>query len=276
MEKYIKSPLNYTGGKYKLLKDIIPLFPNNIDTFVDLFGGGFNVGINIEANKFVYNDILIPLVEILRLFYLEDTSQILKDIDILIEEFDLSKTNKEGYLKLRELYNSHEALNPSIILYTLICFSFNNQIRFNKKGGYNVPFGKDRSSFNPSLREKLIRFVNEIKKKNITFLNINFKEYEYKLGDFLYCDPPYLNSVATYNENGGWTLQKEKELLEYLDKASKDGIKWALSNNLKYGNPLLEEWAKKYNIYYLNADYSNCSYHKIDRTKGNEILITNY
>lgn len=38
-EKYIKSPLNYVGGKYKLLK--VPLFPKNIHTFVDLFGGGF-------------------------------------------------------------------------------------------------------------------------------------------------------------------------------------------------------------------------------------------
>ena len=37
---YIKSPLNYVGGKYKLLNEIIPLFPENINTFVDLFGGG--------------------------------------------------------------------------------------------------------------------------------------------------------------------------------------------------------------------------------------------
>ena len=53
---YIKSPLNYTGGKYKLLKQIIPLLPDNINTFVDLFGGGFNVGINVKANKIIYND----------------------------------------------------------------------------------------------------------------------------------------------------------------------------------------------------------------------------
>ena len=40
MNSYIKSPLNYVGGKYKLLNEIIPLFPNDINTFVDLFGGG--------------------------------------------------------------------------------------------------------------------------------------------------------------------------------------------------------------------------------------------
>ena len=48
---YVKSPLNYVGGKYKLLKELIPLFPKEINTFVDLFGGGFNVGINATANK---------------------------------------------------------------------------------------------------------------------------------------------------------------------------------------------------------------------------------
>lgn len=37
---YYKNPFNYTGSKYKLLPQILPLFPSNIDTFVDLFGGG--------------------------------------------------------------------------------------------------------------------------------------------------------------------------------------------------------------------------------------------
>jgi adenine-specific DNA-methyltransferase len=40
MGNYIKSPLNYVGGKYKLLDEIIPLFPTDIDTFVDVFAGG--------------------------------------------------------------------------------------------------------------------------------------------------------------------------------------------------------------------------------------------
>ena len=38
----IQSPLNYTGGKYKLLPQILPLFPKDIDVFVDLFCGGCN------------------------------------------------------------------------------------------------------------------------------------------------------------------------------------------------------------------------------------------
>jgi site-specific DNA-adenine methylase len=51
--EFVKSPLQYTGGKFKILKDIFPLFPDEIHTFIDLFGGGFNVGINAEANNII-------------------------------------------------------------------------------------------------------------------------------------------------------------------------------------------------------------------------------
>lgn len=73
---YIKSPLNYVGGKYKLLPQIIPLIPKDINTFVDLFGGGFNVGINIEAKHLVYNDICKQVVDLLEHFYNNDSEYI--------------------------------------------------------------------------------------------------------------------------------------------------------------------------------------------------------
>ena len=54
---YIQSPLNYTGGKFKLLPQILPLFPKEINCFVDLFCGGCNVGINVKSKSVVYNDL---------------------------------------------------------------------------------------------------------------------------------------------------------------------------------------------------------------------------
>ena len=95
-------------------------------------------------------------------------------------------------------------------------------------------------------------------------------------GDFLYCDPPYFNSVATYNEQGGWSEKDEKDLLELLDEVNKQGIRFALSNNLKYNNPLLDEWKNKYNVHYIDGNYNNCNYQKKDKSKDIEVLITNY
>ena len=276
-EKYIKSPLNYVGGKFKLLKEILPLFPEKISTFVDLFGGGFNVGINVNAEHIVYNDISEPVVELLDYLKSKDIEELLKEIDGYIKKYSLSKENREGFLELREDYNSGE--RTPIKFYTLLCYAFNNQIRFNKNNEYNMPFGKDRSSFNPTLQQKFVDFVEVLHSKDITFLSESFETFDFEdldSNDFVYCDPPYFNSVAAYNENGGWTEEHEEMLLTLLDSLNDKGVKFALSNNLKYDNPLLDKWKDKYKVHYLNGDYSNCNYHKIDRSKDVEVLITNY
>jgi DNA adenine methylase len=275
-QKYIKSPLNYVGGKYKLLPQILPLFPKNIDTFIDLFGGGFNVGINVSAKEVVYNDLNLPVVEILEYIHRSKTDYILSEIDKIIEQYDLSKINRGGYLKLRGYYNKSVFKSP-IILYTLICYAFNNQIRFNSKGEFNMPFGKDRSSFNPTLRERFVEFSETISNKDCKFTNADFREFigvAFGENDFLYCDPPYFNSTATYNENGGWTNTDEEDLRDVLATSN---VKWALSNNLKT-NLTLKDWAENhdYKIHYLNTTYGNCNYQKKDKTKDIEVLITNY
>lgn len=276
-EKYIKSPLNYVGGKYKLLKEILPLFPDNIHTFVDLFGGGFNVGINVDSEQTIYNDLENHVVGLMK--YLKDsyTENLLSEIDSLIAKYNLSKENADGFNQLREYYN--EENNSPIVFYTMICYAFNYQIRFNQNGKYNMPFGKARSSFNPALRQKFIDFVEELHRKKCTFCNCTFDEFVFSglsSEDFVYCDPPYFNSVAAYNEQGGWTENHERRLLNTLDKLNAKGVRFALSNNLKYDNPLLDKWKNKYNVHYLNGDYSNCNYHKIDRSQDIEVLITNY
>ena len=292
-DKYIKSPLNYVGGKYKLLPQIIPLFPSNINTFVDLFGGGFNVGCNINAEKIIYNDICKQVVELLNNFYQKEFDVIHNQICNIISEYNLSRSdlygyeyyncnsndglgtyNKSGYIKLRDDYNSA----PDYLkFYTLITCSFSNQIRFNSKGEFNMPYGK--RDYNKSLQSKLKHFLNIINQKEISFRCGSFEDFDFsKLNnnDFVYCDPPYFSSVATYNESGGRTEQNEQTLLNLLDELNNRNICWALSNNLKYDNPLLDSWKDKYNIHYLGGDYSNCNYHKKDKSKDIEVLITNY
>ena len=276
---YVKSPLNYVGGKFKLLPQILPLFPDKIETFVDLFGGGANISVNVKADKIVYNDINIRVVQILETFKKESVQSLLCYIDSIIEKYKLSKTNAEGFIELRKAYNSQKYKDP-IILYTLICYAFNYQIRFNSKGEYNMPFGKNRSSFNDTLRKKFINFVERLHDINIIFTNSNFEEYydvNIEKNDFVYCDPPYLDSTAVYNENGGWTQDNENALYNYLNYLTNKDIKWALSNDLAV-NKMAYIFAKemKYNIHYLEANYGNCNYHKKNRNKGQEVLITNY
>lgn len=304
--EYIKSCLNYTGGKYKLLEQIVDLFPKKIDTFVDIFCGGANVGININANKIICNDKqeqIISLFNSLKEYSLED---IMNKIDKIIKEYELSnsfekgyeeygvsskdglsKYNKEKYMLLREKYNKFEAKNKDdkllkdIMFYVLTVYGFNNQIRFNSKGGYNIPVGK--RDFNSNTRINIKNFIKVIKEKDIEFISRDFKEFDWSnlnKDDFVYLDPPYLISTATYNEQNGWTEKNEIELLEILDKLNEKGIKFALSNVIEHKgrtNEILKSWSRMYNVNYLNYDYNNSNYQKKDKkSKTIEVLITNY
>ena len=96
MPDYIKSPMNYTGGKYKILEHIISGFPKSINNFVDLFAGGLNVGINVQADTIYANDQITYLVELYRFFQDTPVDSILAAIKERIAHFNLSQTNAEG------------------------------------------------------------------------------------------------------------------------------------------------------------------------------------
>lgn len=279
-EKYIKSPINYIGNKYKLIGQIIPLFPDNISMFVDVFGGSGTVLINTKAEHYMYNDINSYVSSIFKGLVTENTDNVVRKIENIIKEYSLSKTNKEGFEKLRDDYNNGK--NDWITLYTLMCHSFNHQFRFNNNLQYNSSFGKNRSYFSDRQREDLYAMKRNID-TDIAFSSRSFIDIDYSdfnENDLLYFDPPYFASVGNYNDGKrgfeGWTEDHEKKLLELLDKLDEQGTRWALSNNLKYDNPFLDKWKDKYIIHYLNGDYVNCNYHKIDRSKDIEVLITNY
>lgn len=276
---YVKSPLNYTGGKYKLLPQILPLFPKDIEVFVDLFGGGGNVLANVDAKAHVYNDINVPVAGLIRWLHTTPVQEALHQVDGYITWFKLDKENRNGYLDCRQDYNDSDA-KPPAQLYALLAHAFNFQIRFNSKGQYNMPFGKARSSFNPVLRERFTEFATKLSGLDLTGSATSFDRVVAPPGSFFYCDPPYLITTATYNEKDGWTPEREESLLHYLHTLEDYGIRWALSNVTHHQgktNDLLIEFAKDFHVHELSINYSNNSYHKKDRTSASrEVLITNY
>lgn len=284
---YIYSPLNYIGGKKRLLNQIIPLFPKKISTFVDLFCGGCNVGINIGANKIIFNDNIIYLIDMYNYFKEYDPEYIIISIEKRIEELNLSITNYEAYLSLRNEYNIKR--NPSD-LFLLAAFSFNHQIRFNSIHQFNTPFGKNRSSYNIKMKYNLINFLNTIHSKNVVFNHGDFRLFDYNLlgkDDFVYADPPYIITKGTYNDGKrgftGWYDKEEIALLNILKLLDNNGIKFALSNVIEHKgneNKILKEWINKNNyiIHKLSMNYKNSNYHTMNCDKGEtqEILVTNF
>ena len=279
---YIKSPMNYIGGKYKILDSIIPAFPDNIHSFVDLFTGGMNVGINVNADTIYINDRVNYIIDIYKYFKDTDTDYLIHQIKDRISEFGLSSDNREAYISFRDNYNKTRKI---LDLFILTCFSFNNNIRFNNNHDFNTSFGE--RCFNDSIEFNLIQFCIELRKKNIVFSSCDFRDFNFSVlssGDLVYCDPPYLISTASYSDGnrgfGGWRDEDDVALYSLLDDLNSKGILFALSNVTEHHgkqNEYLLEWSDKYNTTFIDKQYTDCSYNVKDRySKTVEVLITNF
>ncbi len=303
-KEIIPSALNYMGGKYKLLPQILPFFPKDADKAVDLFCGGCNVGININCNRVQFNDSNKYLMGLLDTFRKLPKKDIFVWIYKTIKKYNLSLVsengykyygcdsskglgsfNKVGYNKLRADFNRKNEQDDEyyLMLYLLIVYSFNNQLRFNKKGEFNLPVGK--RDFNSKMKEKLEDFIDRIKSGDYGFTNGDFRDVRldnFTDKSFFYADPPYLISCATYNEQDGWTENDERDLLSYLEEVDRRGIRFALSNVLESKgkkNKILADWIEeneKFRVISLNYDYSNSNYHTQREGVTKEVLVVNY
>ena len=216
------------------------------------------------------------------------TSQkdVFQHIEDQITHYGLSKENEDGYLLLRETYNAtplHQ--RDPFDLYTLLCYSYNYQIRFNNSHNYNNPFGRSKSHFSPALKKRLGLFLDTLTQKNITFTAQEFSKIDLSHctpQSLIYADPPYLITTGSYNDGkrgfSGWSIDHEHKLLTMLDTLHKRGVRFALSNVLRHKdreNKPLIAWSKKYIVHPLRKSYSNSS-HNTSRKSSEEVLITNY
>jgi adenine-specific DNA-methyltransferase len=272
-----ESPLNYIGSKAKMASFIKLNAPDKFNTFVDAFGGGFNVGININANRIVYNDINHFVSKLVSSFKETDTHQYILYLKKIIKKFNLEPENAENYIKVRDYYNSFpfDKRDPKL-LYVVILYGFNQQIRFNGNHDFNNPVGM--RWFNDKVLEKMISFSRVIKEKNIFFESKDYHDIFYELDKttFTYLDPPYMLTNGSYNDGKrgfhGWNSETEKKFFDFVDNLNKDGkpfmISYVLEHKGKY-NFRLEEWIKKEGYHIIEVD-------PILGNNRKEILITNF
>ena len=276
---YYNSPLNYIGNKYNLLPFIFDNMPKNYSKFIDIFGGGFNVGINSISTKVIYNDINFKVKELLEMFRDEDTYQLKRFIESTIKRHNLEKNDKEAYTALREIYNHPEPPKRDVrLLYVLILYGFNQQIRFNSQYEFNNPVGE--SSYNDRILEKMISFSRRLKEKNAQFRSDDFEVFidEIDSDTMVYLDPPYLITLGSYNDGkrgfNGWDETDEIRLLNFLDQIHKKSAKFMLSNVLIHKdeeNKLLKDWLTRNKDKYKVIEYNGTS-----NRNRNEVIVINY
>lgn len=276
----IQSPINYYGSKRRLLGQILPLFPRNINTFYDLFAGSGTVSLNVHANRYVWNDFNTKLMNMFS--YLYSISE--EDVELLNNRVSAAAHDKSLFYELRDDYNNNS--DPAL-LYALIISSFNSSPRFNKGGQYNMPYASPSrltDKFLLTHEHRLLDVIERLKQ-----MNIKFSSYDYRNAvnfeslcdsDFIYLDPPYFSTNSTYNQSSGWDNAADEQFYHWLEKLVDSNTNFALSNVLSYKDNLnkhLSDFINKYanylNVYHLNIRYIA---NRANNTQADEVLITNY
>lgn len=279
-EVFYESPLNYMGSKAKIIGDIEQYADSTKDCFMDIFGGGFNVGININTDKVVYNDINFYVKDLVESFKNYDTYEYLVYIKKTIKKFGLEKANEEAYKEARKYYNElpAEQKDPRL-LFTIILYGYQQQIRFNSKHEFNNPVGV--RWFNDKILEKVVSFSRRLKEGNFIFASHNYKELVEKADEnsFVYMDPPYNLTTGSYNDGkrgfNGWSIEQEQEMFNLADDLTQKNVKFMLSYVLDHKgqhNENLERWVadNNYNLIPLKDVVG------ISGSRRKEVLVVNY
>jgi DNA adenine methylase Dam len=278
----IETPFNYTGSKFKLLEQLVPVFDYTKPFFVDVFAGGGSVYTNIldKYRKVLVNDVISDLIGI-------HNSLILGD-DIISETKELcpGKKNPSGFAELRDSYN--QSPTPAK-LWSLMLSSTNNMMRFNQKFKYNQTYG-DRG-WNPNTDKKVESFTNHIRKykDSIKFTSVTFNELYINKNAMYYLDPPYgrvknedgsigRKQISEAGYNAFWKEDDDLKLYDFIHSINKEGASFMVSGVLKHDGKTCWMLDK------LIQDGFNCKplsfdYNKVSR-KGDketiEVIIKNY
>lgn len=270
-----KSPLNYSGSKDTMVPVILRELPRNVDTFVDVMGGAFNVGANVQAvSRVVYNELNPFIYGIVQWMLDGNRKDRVAAVEQVVERFGLKKGSREPYNALRDAYNNDD---PSILnLYVLHMYSFQNMIRFNSAHKFNTPIGV--AGYSDDIRNRLLNF--RVKAPDYELLNVDYTEIpwdRFPENTVFYFDPPYYITSAAYNDGKrgmkGWGITEEIELLNILKRVDGLGYQFILSNVLEHNgrrHELLAQWVAENGYRIIDAGVSGWRYAK------NEVLIVNY
>ena len=227
----VKPFLKWAGGKFRILDTILAEIPAGT-RFVEPFAGSCAVYLNVVAEKALVGDSNSDLIGLYKNIQNDG-----EDFIQYCRAFFVPENNtKERYLHIRERFNStSDQREKSAILLYLNRHSFNGLVRYNSKGGFNVPFGKYVSPYFPL--EELRVFHRKTQRTDTEFVCADFRTLFKVLeqGDVVYCDPPYvpLSATASFTTYAGnvFSAKDQAELAGLAEAASKRGIPVILSNH---------------------------------------------
>lgn len=270
-------PLKCQGIKTKLvewIKDHAVLEDNG--TWIEPFMGSGVVGFNVRPERAIFADVNPHIIN----FYnaVKDKKITVGIAKEFLEEEGalLREKGEDHYYEVRERFNK-DGNSLDMLFLNRACF--NGVMRFNKKGGFNVPFGHKPERFAKAYITKItnqIKYVADaLSQYDWAFVCRDFKKTisSASQSDFVYCDPPYIGRHVDYFNS--WSEQSEQELYDALGATPAKFILSTWHSNQYRANPAIDKYASRFTIltcehfYHVGASEKN-------RNPMLEAIILNY
>ncbi len=222
--------LKWAGGKYGLVEDIQRHLPE-ARKLVEPFVGAGSVFLNTDYEQYLLADINPDLINLYNL--LKSNPQ--EYISEAKRWFCAENNRKEAYLDIRQQFNStDDVMYRSLAFLYMNRFGFNGLCRYNKKGGFNVPFGSYKKPYFPEA--ELEFFAEKAKKANFVCEGYQDTFKRARKGSVVYCDPPYapLSNTANFTSyaGNGFSLDDQAALADVAERAATErGIPVLISNH---------------------------------------------
>ena len=270
-------PLKCQGIKTKLvewIKDHSSLSKGGV--WIEPFMGSGVVGFNVRPSRAIFADVNPHIINFYNAIKLgKITAGTAKEF-LELEGAHLQAKGEDHYYEVRERFNK-DGSSLDMLFLNRACF--NGVMRFNKKGGFNVPFGHKPERFAKSYVTKItnqIKYVTDaVGQYDWKFICSDFRKIISSAGqdDFIYCDPPYIGRHVDYFNS--WSEDDEQELYNLLNATKAKFILSTWHSNQYRKNLALEKYSSNYTIltrehfYHVGASEKN-------RKPMTEALIFNY
>lgn len=288
--------IKWVGGKTQLIEQLDAQLPADFEnwdevTYIEPFvGGGAMLFYMLQRYPNIRHAVINDVNSDLTTCYLtvrdkpKELIVSLMDIQDAYNALQSEEGRKEFFLAARDRYNEKnlDPIENTTKFFFLNRTCFNGLYRVNKKGLFNVPFGKYT---NPQICDPKTIMKDSELLQNVEIMTGDFEDtFAHAQGNTLfYFDPPYrpLSDTSSFNDYAKESFNDDAQirLKEYCDRINEAGYHFMLSNSdCKGKNETDNFFDVLYNAYHIERVWASRSINSNPSKRGKltEILVHNY
>ncbi len=235
--------LRYPGGKQRLLAELIQHLPERAEIpgrFVEPFVGGAAIFFALNPKKALLTDVNKDLIDLYR--------GIRKDANAVWRRYQSMPSTKKGYYQIRDLHDSKDLIHKSARTLYLNRTCFKGMWRQNSNGKFNVGYGgQDRRWV--VTKDLLLEAASRLRRASLIHADFEDVLDTCSADDFIFSDPPYKPNEREMSHDhyvfSQFTYSDHKRLAKALKRATRRGIKWAMTTSSHPDILLLHKRSRK-------------------------------